>query len=176
MDIEKLIEKLRTESLYKDKATLEIMDLCMEAADKLERINDFDKSQSAKLLAENGKLRVKLEEANNRLADYEDTGLKPGEIKSLQGEWSVNLKALEMYRDYFSDPQGGRGGTEKGGAVKGERVMRMDKQKGWPPCARCDQWRPISCECKAINEQGVAPCQVMSRKLFNHLAEENEDG
>ena len=49
MDIEKLIEKLRTESLYKDKATLEIMDLCMEAADKLERINDFDKSQSAKL-------------------------------------------------------------------------------------------------------------------------------
>ena len=159
MDIEKLIEQLRTESLYKDKATLEIMDLCMEAADKLERINDFDKSQSAKLLAENGKLRVKLEEANNRLADYEDTGLKPGEIKSLQGEWSVNLKALEMYRDYFPDPQGGRGGTEKGGAVKGERVMRMNKQKGWPPCARCDQWRPISCECKAINEQGVAPCQ-----------------
>lgn len=87
----------------------------MEAADKLERINDFDKSQSAKLLAENGKLRVKLEEANNRLADYEDTGLKPGEIKSLQGEWSVNLKALEMYRDYFPDPQGGRGGTEKEG-------------------------------------------------------------
>lgn len=61
MDIEKLIEKLRTESLYKDKATLEIMDLCMEAADKLERINDFDKSQSAKLLAENGKLRAELD-------------------------------------------------------------------------------------------------------------------
>lgn len=35
MDIEKLIERLRTESLYKDKATLEIMDLCMEAADAL---------------------------------------------------------------------------------------------------------------------------------------------
>ena len=61
MDIEKLIEKLRTESLYKDKATIEIMDLCMEAADKLERINDFDKSQSAKLLAENGKLRAELD-------------------------------------------------------------------------------------------------------------------
>ena len=30
-----LIERLRTESLYKDKATLEIMDLCMEAADAL---------------------------------------------------------------------------------------------------------------------------------------------
>ena len=35
MDIEKLIERLRTESLYKDKATLEIMDLCIEAADAL---------------------------------------------------------------------------------------------------------------------------------------------
>lgn len=30
-----LIERLRTESLYKDKATLEIMDLCMEAAGAL---------------------------------------------------------------------------------------------------------------------------------------------
>ena len=33
MDIEKLIEKLRTESLYKDKATLE----SMEAADAIEQ-------------------------------------------------------------------------------------------------------------------------------------------
>ena len=35
MDIEKLIEHLRTESLYADKASLEIMDLCMEAASAL---------------------------------------------------------------------------------------------------------------------------------------------
>ena len=35
MSVDKLIEGLRTESLYKDKATLEIMDLCMEAADAL---------------------------------------------------------------------------------------------------------------------------------------------
>ena len=32
MDIEKLIEQLRTESLYADKASLDIMDLCMDAA------------------------------------------------------------------------------------------------------------------------------------------------
>ena len=32
MDYKELIKKLRTESLYIDKATLEIMDLCMEAA------------------------------------------------------------------------------------------------------------------------------------------------
>lgn len=32
MDAEKLIERLRTESLYTDKANPEIMDLCMDAA------------------------------------------------------------------------------------------------------------------------------------------------
>lgn len=49
MDIEKLIEWLRTDSLYADKATLEIMDLCMEAADAL-----------STLQAENEKLRAEL--------------------------------------------------------------------------------------------------------------------
>ena len=51
MDIEKLIERLRTDSLYADKATLEIMDLCMEAADAL-----------STLQAENEKLRAELEQ------------------------------------------------------------------------------------------------------------------
>ena len=32
MDYDKLIERLRTDSLYVDKASLEIMDLCMDAA------------------------------------------------------------------------------------------------------------------------------------------------
>ena len=50
MDIEKLIEQLRTESLYADKASLEIMDLCMEAATAL-----------STLQAENEKLRGELE-------------------------------------------------------------------------------------------------------------------
>jgi hypothetical protein len=50
MNIEKLIERLRTESLYKDKATLEIMDLCIEAADAL-----------STLQAENEKLRAEQE-------------------------------------------------------------------------------------------------------------------
>ena len=35
-----LIQKLRTESLYKDNATLEIMDLCMEAASALEKATE----------------------------------------------------------------------------------------------------------------------------------------
>ena len=40
MDIEKLIERLRTESLYADKASLEIMDLCMDAATALSTLQD----------------------------------------------------------------------------------------------------------------------------------------
>lgn len=51
MDIEKLIKRLRTESLYADKASLEIMDLCMEAATAL-----------STLQAENEKLRAELEQ------------------------------------------------------------------------------------------------------------------
>lgn len=48
MDIEKLIERLRTDSLYADKATLEIMDLCMEAADAISTLQ----AENEKLLAE----------------------------------------------------------------------------------------------------------------------------
>lgn len=65
MNIEKLIERLRTESLYKDKATLEIMDLCIEAADAL-----------STLQAENEKLRDEVERqrrsADNRQHLYEN--------------------------------------------------------------------------------------------------------
>ena len=50
MDCDKLIERLRTESLYADKESLEIMDLCMEAATAL-----------STLQAENEKLRVEVE-------------------------------------------------------------------------------------------------------------------
>ena len=38
-DIKDLIDMLREESLYKDKASLEIMDLCMEAAEALENLD-----------------------------------------------------------------------------------------------------------------------------------------
>ena len=54
MDIEKLIKRMRTESLYADKASLEIMDLCMEAATAL-----------SALQAENEKLRAELEQVKN---------------------------------------------------------------------------------------------------------------
>lgn len=72
MDIDKLIERLRTESLYKDKATLEIMDLCMEAAYAISKLQ----AENTQLLAELErvaqkyetavKLQVKMTEISNR--------------------------------------------------------------------------------------------------------------
>lgn len=55
-----LIERLRTESLYKDKATLEIMDLCMEAAGALEAF-----------MEENAQLRAEVNHIQSYNADAE---------------------------------------------------------------------------------------------------------
>ena len=51
MDYDKLIERLRTDSLYADRASLEIMDLCMDAATALSTIQ-----------AKNEQLRAELEQ------------------------------------------------------------------------------------------------------------------
>ena len=66
MDIEKLIEQLRTESLYKDKATLEIMDLCMEAADAIEKL---EIELQAMRCAANS-LKAHLEQAEKKNDEY----------------------------------------------------------------------------------------------------------
>ena len=54
MDYDKLIERLRTESLYADKASLEIMDLCMDAATALSTLQD----ENEKLRAELDRVKV----------------------------------------------------------------------------------------------------------------------
>lgn len=65
-----LIERLRTESLYKDKATFEIMDLCMGAADAI-----------AALTEENARLRTELEQVKRERdwikVAFEDVASKP---------------------------------------------------------------------------------------------------
>ena len=85
MDIEKLIEQLRTESLYADKASLEIMDLCMEAATAL-----------STLQAENEKLRGELEyEKEHEMAYYEECGQWEAENTQLKEK----LEAIKQDRD-----------------------------------------------------------------------------
>ena len=77
MDIEKMLERLRTESLYADKASLEIMDLCMEAADALSTFQ-----------AENEKLRAEVE----RMAAC--VHYKPGGLCGYGGDDPANVCVL----------------------------------------------------------------------------------
>ena len=85
MDIEKLIERLRTESLYADKASLEIMDLCMEAATAL-----------STLQAENAQLRADLEyEQEHADAYYEECGQWEAENEKLRAELEQVVQKYE---------------------------------------------------------------------------------
>lgn len=85
MDVEKLIERLRTESLYADKASLEIMDLCMEAATAL-----------STLQAENSQLRADLEyEREHANAYHEECGRWEAENENLRAE----LEQVKAERD-----------------------------------------------------------------------------
>lgn len=58
-----LIERLREESLYRDKCTLEIMDLCMEAAEKLEKLQ----TENTKLIAANKAVALDNRQIRNEL-------------------------------------------------------------------------------------------------------------
>ena len=74
MDYDKLIERLRTESLYADKASLEIMDLCMEAAAAI-----------STLQGENKQLRGELEyEQEHANAYHEECGQWEAENEKLR--------------------------------------------------------------------------------------------
>lgn len=48
-------------------------------------------------------------DALEKLADYEDTGLEPGEIKSLEAEWRAAktvVEELQRFRSYFDSLYG----------------------------------------------------------------------
>ena len=94
MDYDKLIERLRTDSLYADKASLEIMDLCMDAATAIETLR-----------AENEKLRAELEQARESL-DFART--KDAEIIRLgadlarvTAERDAAVKAVKNMAEYI---------------------------------------------------------------------------
>ena len=81
MGYEKLIERLRTDSLYADKASLEIMDLCMDAATALSTLqieNQALRNAANGFKAENAQLRRRLSEAVSacsRIAEWaQNTG------------------------------------------------------------------------------------------------------
>ena len=90
MDIEKLIEQLRTESLYADKASLEIMDLCMEAATAL-----------STLQAENEKLRSEAEGMrSNWYKSVEEIQKLRADLEQAKAERDAAISDLETIMVY----------------------------------------------------------------------------
>ena len=84
MDYDKLIERLRTESLHADKASLEIMDLCMEAATAL-----------STLQAENEKLRVEAEGMrSNWYKSVEEIKKLRAELEQVKAEKDAAVESI----------------------------------------------------------------------------------
>lgn len=86
-DIKDLIARLREESLYKDKATLEIMDLCMAAAEALENLD----AQLDVLVKEDI-------EAQQELAGYRDLGTLEHLRELAQAERDGRMVVLDASR------------------------------------------------------------------------------
>ena len=104
MDYKELIKKLRTESLYRDKATLEIMDLCMEAATAITDL--LIENQALRNAANDFKARAEAAVAENRRwTQICEAQVK--QIDRLQTQVENTEKKLEAlkkdYREFRTD-------------------------------------------------------------------------
>lgn len=62
--------------------------------------------------------------------------------------------------------------SDSAGSVRtGSDLTR--KKGGWPDCQHCELFRPLSMQCGAVNENGLSPCEVMSRKMYKYLRRED---
>ena len=121
MDIEKLIDRLSTESLYADKASLEIMELCMEAATAL-----------STLQAENEKLREKIEDA--RLEGYaKGLGEMSAELEQVIAERGA---LIEDFVDYVTD------GVPNPAIFCKNRCNKCVDMRGWCTGKNCKGFYP----------------------------------
>lgn len=121
MKIEKLIDRLRTESLYADKASLEIMELCMGAATAL-----------STLQAENEKLREKIEDA--RLEGYaKGLGEMSAELEQVIAERGA---LIEDFVDYVTD------GVPNPAIFCKNRCNKCVDMRGWCTGKNCNGFYP----------------------------------
>ena len=117
MDIEKLIERLRTESLYADKASLEIMDLCMEAATALSTLqieNQALRTAANGFKVESKKLRTELKQKSKLIAQ------QAAELE----------RRDELLKEHETE-------LEK---VKAERDEAISTIFKWTGCPECKHW------------------------------------
>lgn len=48
----------------------------------------------------------------------------------------------------------------------------VSKCKGWPDCAHCALFRPLSMKCGSVNADGLSPCEVMNLKMYKYVRRE----
>lgn len=123
MDIEKLIKRLRTESLYADKASLEIMELCMEAATAL-----------STLQVENEKLRVEAEGMrSNWYKSVEEIKKLRAELEQVKRDRDA---LIEDFVDYVT------GGVPNPAIFCKNRCNKCVDMRGWCTGKDCKGFYP----------------------------------
>lgn len=134
MDIEMLIERLRTESLYADKASLEIMDLCMAAA-----------TAFSKLQAENEQLKDQLYDGEGvNLVNYwiQQAKIEENGHRNCQAENEKLRVELEQVKRCIEIVE-----NQRDAAIKElENYMVQDVLDGNEPCGICAKASDIPCE------------------------------
>lgn len=110
MDIEKMIERLRTESLYADKASLEIMDLCMEAATALSTLQAENEKLKDQLYDGEGvnlvnywMQQAKIEENGHRNCQAENEKLR-AELEQVKAERDAAVSWAQKYTESIDMP------------------------------------------------------------------------
>nr|DAF30742.1 MAG TPA: hypothetical protein [Caudoviricetes sp.] len=108
MDIEKLIEQLRTESLYADKASLEIMDLCMAAATDLSTLQ----AENERLRAELERLTVENEELKGQaMSEAMEGAISAGKLALMDRELEQVTRERDAAVDCINQIQSARDHT-----------------------------------------------------------------
>lgn len=108
MDIEKLIEQLRTESLYADKASLEIMDLCMAAATALSTLQ----AENERLRAELERLTVENEELKGQaMSEAMEGAISAGKLALMDRELEQVTRERDAAVDCINQIQSARDHT-----------------------------------------------------------------
>lgn len=92
MDVEKLIDKLRIESLYKDKCALEIMDLCMESADTIEHLTSENARLRGDLVVAKKLIEAERKPPADLFAELSDDDKRKAEILAMRDMVAIKDK------------------------------------------------------------------------------------
>ena len=162
MDVEKLIERLRTESLYADKASLEIMDLCMDAAAAL-----------SKLQTENKKLRAELEKVMRERDAAQSLLAERIGVRGAEPITTAFGLPIDRLRELAQADREGRCVVLKTDKKKIQSAFNIVVYYGF--CGNC-RWRfedkhCLECDCYQNGVKTIKEARYMDRGYIDRLDE-----